>query len=90
MRRFHIFLKGKVQGIGLRYHVRKKAESLGLTGWVRNLDNGSVEINAEGGDESIKEFLAWLEKGVPEADVEKITAKEEKPKKEQGSFEIVY
>lgn len=46
--RVHIIVEGLVQGVGFRWFVLRKAESMGLRGWVRNLYNGNVEIEAEG------------------------------------------
>lgn len=43
IKRAHVFIKGGVQGIGYRYWTRKTAQSLGLTGWARNLADGRVE-----------------------------------------------
>ena len=52
----HIFYSGTVQGIGFRYTVERIASGLKLTGWVRNLSNGRVEILAEGRKEDIEKF----------------------------------
>ena len=46
--RVHITVDGRVQGVGFRYQCRHEAKKLGLTGWVRNLDDGRVEVLAEG------------------------------------------
>ena len=56
----HIFYSGTVQGVGFRYTVRGYAVGLGLTGWVKNLPDGKVEIFAEGTKEAIEELLAKL------------------------------
>lgn len=56
-------VEGKVQGVYYRASAAKKANALGLTGWVQNLDNGSVEIFAQGAPEAISEFLVWCRKG---------------------------
>ena len=55
MVRYHIFVEGRVQGVGFRYFVLMHAQSYGLTGSVKNLDNGLVEI--------IDQFLATIIKG---------------------------
>lgn len=46
--RKHIYFYGRVQGVGFRYYAVQKANQLGLTGWVRNLSDGSVEMEVEG------------------------------------------
>lgn len=59
----HAVVEGHVQGVGFRYFVMENAELLGLTGWVRNLINGSVEVTAEGTRESLENFLESLRIG---------------------------
>lgn len=56
----HIFYSGMVQGVGFRYTVQHFAENLALTGWVRNLPDGRVEILAEGPEEKIEELMTKL------------------------------
>lgn len=53
----HIIYSGRVQGVGFRYTARETAVELGLTGWVKNLWDGRVEIVAEGEDDVLKDFL---------------------------------
>jgi len=59
----HVQVRGRVQGVGFRWFVREAAHRLGLTGWVRNLPDGSVEVVAEGDDVSIASFRASLLEG---------------------------
>lgn len=54
---------GHVQGIGFRYKTRQAAAELNLTGWVRNLPDRTVEVEATGTEAAIGEFIAFLEKG---------------------------
>ena len=54
MVRYHIFVEGRVQGVGFRYFVLMHAQSYGLTGSVKNLDNGLVEIYVQGESDIIK------------------------------------
>lgn len=60
---FDIKLTGLVQGIGLRYYTRMRAQALGLYGFVQNFPDGSVYIEIEGEERVIREFLNWLERG---------------------------
>jgi len=56
----YVAVRGRVQGVGFRWFVRERARSLGLTGWVRNQQDGSVEVLALGDDlalEKLREFL---------------------------------
>ena len=63
MKAAHFLVKGKVQGVGFRYFVIKKAQNLGLSGWVRNLPDGSVEARAEGRSETLEIFESSLKQG---------------------------
>jgi acylphosphatase len=59
----HAVVRGRVQGVGFRWFVREAAHRLGLAGWVRNLPDGSVEVAADGDDESIASFRVALQEG---------------------------
>jgi acylphosphatase len=54
---------GRVQGVGYRYTAASAAEELGLVGWVRNAPEGSVETWAQGDEEALERFVAFLRKG---------------------------
>ena len=60
-KRVHIYYSGSVQGVGFRYSVQRIAEGLNLRGWVRNLDDGSVEISAEGDEGVLNNFIAQID-----------------------------
>lgn len=53
----HLYYSGSVQGVGFRFTAERMASSLGITGWVRNLRDGRVEVMCEGKEGSLKEFL---------------------------------
>lgn len=59
--RKHIFFYGRVQGVGFRYYAVQKANQLGLTGWVKNLYDGSVEMEVEGQEELIDQLILFLQ-----------------------------
>ncbi|WP_028972742.1 acylphosphatase [Spirochaeta cellobiosiphila] len=63
MQAVNIKVRGRVQGVGFRYSTQQKAESFGITGWVRNMPNGNVEIMAEGEDSDLKKFVDWVRIG---------------------------
>jgi acylphosphatase len=63
LKRLHATVRGRVQGVGFRASAATEARRLGLTGWVRNRLDGSVEVMAEGDDADADAFLAWLRKG---------------------------
>ena len=60
MFRYKIVVSGNVQGIGYRFFSENEAQKLNLTGWVRNLSNGDVEILAEGEENILNEFISIL------------------------------
>ena len=72
MKRLSATITGRVQGVSYRYYARREASSLGLTGWIRNETDGSVQIVAEGDEESLKELLRYLNQGSPLARVERV------------------
>lgn len=72
--RLHAIVRGRVQGVGYRYFVVDQAKALGLTGWVRNLEDGTVEAVAEGPEEVLRDFEARLREGPRFASVEAIEA----------------
>ena len=63
MERLHALVSGRVQGVGFRAFVAGRARHFGVTGWVRNLDDGRVEAVAEGPRETLESFLAYIWKG---------------------------
>jgi acylphosphatase len=71
-KRLEAKIYGRVQGVGFRYFTEVKAETLGITGWVANLWDGTVKVVAEGPEDKINEFLSALWKGPRLAVVEDI------------------
>lgn len=68
----HLIVQGRVQGVFYRAKTQKVAEGLGLTGWVKNCDDGSVEIHAEGSKAKLEELIEWCRKGPALASVSNI------------------
>jgi acylphosphatase len=75
-----ITVYGKVQGVGFRYYTNKKAQSLGLFGFVKNQINGTVYIEVEGDKIAVDLFCEWCNKGSERARVDYITITESKSK----------
>jgi acylphosphatase len=63
---------GMVQGVGFRYWTMAKAEELGLSGEVKNLDDGSVSVLAEGSEPKVRQLLEWLNSGSTPGRVERV------------------
>ena len=61
--RLHLTVDGRVQGVGFRYFVLEHANSLDITGWVRNLYTGEVEVLAEGPHSTLEQFLELVHRG---------------------------
>ena len=79
---------GRVQGVGYRWFVMRKAKSFGLTGWVKNLSDGRVEIVAEGEEDRLAAFLDWCRRGPPAARVRHIETEYSEATGEFDSFSI--
>ncbi len=72
MKRIHLTISGRVQGVYFRQSTRIKAEQLGVSGWVRNRANGTVELVAEGPIESLNMLAEWCKSGPEMAQVQSI------------------
>lgn len=68
----HLLVQGRVQGVFFRASTQKMAVELGLSGWVRNCEDGSVEVLAEGDREALDRFITWCRKGPPLAKVNEL------------------
>ena len=68
-----IIVEGRVQGVGYRDYVRRRAIGLGLVGYVMNLKDGRVRVHAEGAREVIEDLMRQLEKGPPLSRVDRVT-----------------
>ena len=84
--RKHIFFYGRVQGVGFRYYAVQKANQLGLTGWVKNLYDGSVEMEVEGQEPLIDQLIIFLQNRTY-IWIEDIKAKTIPLKNENGFYE---
>lgn len=83
MTRLHLVVSGLVQGVGFRWYARERARGLGLAGWIRNREDGTVEAEAEGPQEALRSFVESL-KAYPVAHVEDVEERWISPKGERG------
>jgi len=86
----HAIVHGRVQGVSFRYHTQLTAESLGITGWVRNLPDRTVEVLGEGTADQIHAFTNFLRQGPSGARVDSIDLSESEASGDYPSFEITY
>ena len=84
MTRVRVHIRGRVQGVFFRAEARARAESLGVVGWIRNADDGSVEAVFEGDDEQVESMVEWCRRGPAGARVEEVEVGREEPAGEIG------
>jgi acylphosphatase len=82
--RRRVLVKGYVQGVGFRYSVRERARQRGVSGWVSNRDDGSVEAVLEGEDDSVEALVAFMRRGPRGADVGGVDVTGEEPEGLRG------
>ncbi len=87
MKRAHVWVSGKVQGVWYRANTQKQADRRGLAGWVRNLSDGRVEAVFEGSEQAVEDMIQWCHTGSPMAHVDDVEVEWEKPRNIEG-FEI--
>jgi len=75
--RAHVFVSGRVQGVGYRYSTMDEAQRLGVNGWVRNLPDGRVEAVFEGSRTVVEEIIRWCHKGPSAAVVKEVAVEYE-------------
>jgi len=88
--RAHVIIKGRVQGVFFRSSTQDEAIRLGLTGWVKNCPDGSVEALFEGDKKVIEEIIKWCHKGPPWARVNEVKVSWEPYQGEFVRFSVVY
>ena len=88
LERAHVRVSGQVQGVFFRDSTRRKAEELGLAGWVKNLPDGKVEAVFEGPSQSVREMIRWCEEGPRHASVENVDTDFENTGGDLEGFEV--
>ena len=88
LKRIHLVIRGRVQGVYFRASAVREAKRLGLTGWVKNRQDTAVEVVAEGEEDQVKDFLAWAQHGPSTARVDKIDTRWRSYTGEFASFTI--
>jgi acylphosphatase len=90
VRRVHVYISGRVQGVFFRAETQRAAINFKLTGWVRNMADGLVEAVFEGEDENVDKMIAWCRVGPSAARVENVAITEESYTSEFRNFSIKY
>jgi len=90
MKRYQFIVKGRVQGVGFRAFTQQKAAQLGLTGYVMNQMDNSVEIEAQGEENTLTKFQSALQNGSPFSAVDEVQAQEKQVHDHERSFSIRY
>ncbi len=90
IKRVHAIISGRVHGVYFRTYTQDEAQKLGLTGWVRNCSDGTVEAAIEGEAGKVDKLVEWLNVGSPMGEVTGVEVAEEAPLNEQGAFNIRY
>lgn len=86
--RYHLLIEGRVQGVGYRMSAQIMAKKIGVTGWVRNLSNGRVEMVAEGEPTKLNQLVDWAWQGPRFAEVTDISITEQTATDEFDAFEV--
>lgn len=88
--RAHVIVSGRVQGVFFRAALKREAEDLGVKGWVRNLEDGSVEAVFEGEEDLVKMLVDYCRRGPPGARVSKVEASWEPYTGQYKDFSIAF
>ena len=86
----HYWIKGRVQGVFYRSSAQDQAQQLGLSGWVKNLDDGRVEAVAFGTEQQLSDFETWLKQGSPMSRVDSVEVKEDFSQPDVQGFRVSY
>ncbi|MFZ0448088.1 MAG: acylphosphatase [Desulfatiglandaceae bacterium] len=88
--RMRLIVEGRVQGVFFRDSTRRQAGMLGVTGWVRNRPDGTVEVLAEGPEIAVQKLVAWCRRGPSRARVDHLNDEREPWQGEFESFEVTF
>ncbi len=90
MKRAHIFIEGRVQGVGFRHFTRTNAQKEGVNGWVKNLPDGRVEAIFEGSEDQVQTMIDLVKEGPRASRVSNVDVEWETPKDEFDYFQVTY
>jgi acylphosphatase len=84
--RVRVRIRGRVQGVFFRAEARSRADSLGVAGWIRNAEDGSVEAVFEGDEARVRSMVDWCRRGPSGARVDDVEVETEEPRGETGFY----
>jgi acylphosphatase len=87
-KRVKILINGRVQGVGFRHFVKKHAQELSITGYIKNREDGTVEVVGEGEEKNISDLIEKCKQGSLLSRVNSVAIEKEKAKKEYIGFRI--
>jgi acylphosphatase len=88
--RVKVIVKGIVQGVNFRYYSQRQAAKFSITGWVKNLPDGSVAGVFEGDEQDVEAMVQWCRRGPPSAHVAELIAQPEEYRGEFSSFSVKF
>jgi len=88
--RAKVIVKGMVQGVNFRYYSQRQAAKFNITGWVKNLPDGSVAAVFEGDEQDVEAMVQWCRRGPPSAQVTELIAQPEEYRGEFSSFSVKF
>lgn len=88
MRAINMTVRGRVQGVGFRQNTARKARKLGVLGWVRNRQDGTVEAFAQGEADAVEQLVQWAHRGPPSARVDAVNVSDAQPDPAITIFEV--
>lgn len=90
LKQVRVIISGRVQGVGFRWWVQKQAQNLKLSGWIKNLDDGRVELVMQGKKNNLNLLLESIKHGPRFSEVEEVNVSWEEEKNEFEGFKILY
>ena len=88
--RAHVIVSGRVQGVYYRACAAREARTLGIKGWVKNIEGNRVEAVLEGEEGAVRRMLEWCRRGSPASRVDEVVTTWEKPRGDLRGFEVAY
>jgi acylphosphatase len=86
--RARILIEGRLQAMNFRYHTQQQARKLGLTGFVRTLSDGRIEIEAQGNEDNVEQLLGWCQEEPQSSQIKSILYRYDEPYERYSDFNV--